>query len=101
MANKIDIEIGAIDSASGVLENIFSAIKGGVSAFDLIAVSAMAAANFVRDSTQEAFDYDQQIKSLMITTGGFFLRFELKYFKDLTTFTVFRSPINLLNSKTL
>ena len=70
MANKIDIEIGAIDSASGVLENIFSAIKGGVSAFDLIAVSAMAAANFVRDSTQEAFDYDQQIKSLMITTGG-------------------------------
>jgi len=70
MANKIDIEIGAIDSASGVLGNVFQLIRNGVNAFDLIATAALTAANFVRESTQEAFDYDQQIKSLMITTGG-------------------------------
>jgi len=69
MANNITIDIDAKDNASGILGTVFDLVKNGASAFDLVAAAAGGAANFVRAATKEAFDYDQQILGLSISTN--------------------------------
>lgn len=70
MANTISIDIEAVDMASGILGNVWNTVRNGANAVDLVAAAFTAAAIYTKNARDEAFDYDQQIKQLMITTGG-------------------------------
>jgi hypothetical protein len=68
MANNITIDIDAKDNASGIIGGVFELVRNGATAFDVVATAALASANFVRDATQEAFEYNQQIYGLSLST---------------------------------
>src|SRR5690349_5051289 len=69
MANSITIDIDAKDNASGILGSVFDLVRNGANSFDVLSAAVVASANFMRQSTKEAFDYDEQIYGLSLSTG--------------------------------
>lgn len=69
MANNITIDIDAKDNASGIIGGVFELVRQGANAFDVVALAASTAAKFVGDSTKAAFEYDQQILGLSLSTN--------------------------------
>lgn len=66
---SVSIQVDAIDNASGILGSIFNTIMSGANAFDIAAVAAAAAADFIGDSTQAAYEYAEEIKGISDVTG--------------------------------
>lgn len=70
MAQKVEIEVVATDSASTKLSNIANVVTGMNNAIGLVQTAGRAMNEVLKQTVNIAQDYNQQVRDMMLTTGG-------------------------------